>query len=174
MHLESVQRTYSICTDGLTGFTYWQRLKKMKLYSVQRRMERYRVIYLWKILSGLVPNYGISWTDSRMRGRMINIPPCKTNFSSQAKKRRKQSLVVHGGRIFNLLPHHIRGYTGDKDGFKLNLDKFLSQIPDHPATQELAPEPVNRTNCKNSNSLFDWIYFLKLVDRRPEVVDHSD
>ena len=29
---------------------YWQRLKVLRLYSQERRRERYRIIYVWKIL----------------------------------------------------------------------------------------------------------------------------
>ena len=58
LHLESVQRSYTIQTEGLQNCNYWVRLKRMKFYAVQRRMERYKVIYLWKIIMGIVPNYG--------------------------------------------------------------------------------------------------------------------
>merc|ERR1712105_234439 len=170
LHLESVQRIYTIQTNGLEHLDYWERLRRMNLYSVQRRMERYRVIYLWKITVGLVPNFGIHWTESETRGKMISIPHSKSNCSAIAKHMRDQSLVVHGGRIFNLLPHDIRSWSGTKDGFKEKLDLFLSNIPDHPKTQDLTPVPVSRLTCKNSNSLFDWILFLKISDRRPEVV----
>ncbi|KAK3864554.1 hypothetical protein Pcinc_029770 [Petrolisthes cinctipes] len=34
----------------------WNRLMEMRLYLQQRRRDRYRVIYMWKILEGQVPN----------------------------------------------------------------------------------------------------------------------
>ena len=46
LHLESVQRSYTVQTDSLGHLDYSERLKRMKLYSVQRRMEHYRVIYI--------------------------------------------------------------------------------------------------------------------------------
>ena len=173
LHLESVQRSFTIQTEGLEHLNYWERLSKMKLNSVQRRMERYRVIYLWKMTVGLVPNVGISWTISETRGKMITIPKSKSNYSAIAKNMRDQSISVHGGRIFNLLPHDIRNWSGTKDGFKEKLDMFLSVIPDQPKTQDLNPIPVNRLSCRNSNSLFDWILFLNISDRRPEVVQSA-
>ena len=39
LNLESVQRSYTIQTEGLQNCNYWVRLRKMKFYSVQRRME---------------------------------------------------------------------------------------------------------------------------------------
>ena len=36
--------------------SYNERLKALKLYSLQRRRERYCIIYVWKVLEGLVPN----------------------------------------------------------------------------------------------------------------------
>ena len=35
---------------------YSERLVSFKLYSLQRRRERYCIIYVWKIFEGLVPN----------------------------------------------------------------------------------------------------------------------
>ena len=37
---------------------YTKRLKMLNLNSLHRRRERYCIIYLWKILEGLVPNLG--------------------------------------------------------------------------------------------------------------------
>ena len=170
LHLESVQRLYTVQTEGLQNCNYWTRLKRMKLYSVQRRMERYRIIYLWKIIMGIVPNYGITWSENSVRGRMLNIPKSKSNYTAIAKHMRDQSLIVHGGNIFNLLPVEIRNWSGSKDIFKQKLDSFLKDIPDCPKTPDLTPDPINRLSCKNSNSLFDWILHCNITERRPEVV----
>ena len=35
---------------------YWERLKVLNLYFLQRRRERYMIIHVWKILKGLCPN----------------------------------------------------------------------------------------------------------------------
>ena len=34
-----------------------ERLKSLGLYSLQRRRERYCIIYIWKIIEGLTPNF---------------------------------------------------------------------------------------------------------------------
>ena len=100
---------------------------------------------------------------------MIILPKIKSSFSSKAVNLREQSLWCHGGKLFNSLPIKLRNSNDSIDIFKKNLDTFISEIPDHPATPDLAPEPLNQFTCKNSNSLVHWISFLKLGDRR----DHS-
>ena len=85
-HLETVQRIYSIQTEGLDIYNYWDRLKLMKLQSVQRHQESYRVIYLWKIVMGLVPNYEISWNITDKRGLILDIPKSNYKHSTMAKK----------------------------------------------------------------------------------------
>ena len=165
-HLETTQRIFTVQTEGLQHLIYWDRLKEMKLYSVQRRMERYRVIYLWKIMKGLVPNYGIDWDTTERRGTNIKIPKTNYKHSALAKKMRNQSLVVHGGKIFNLLPSDLRNCDYSLEQFKAKLDLFLEQIPDHPASPGLTPVPIDQVLNKHSNSLYDWIKYLKLTDRK--------
>ena len=35
---------------------YWERLRKLKLYSLQKRRERYIILYIWKVTQHMVPN----------------------------------------------------------------------------------------------------------------------
>ena len=97
---------------------------------------------------------------------MVQLPPIKSTYSAKAIKMREQSLGCHGGNLFSSLPITLRNCNDSIDIFKRNLDIFLKEIPDHPATPDLAPEPMNRFTCKNSNSLTDWIPLLQLGDRR--------
>ena len=54
--VEKVQRSFTRFISGMAGLLYTERLTVLKLYSLQRRRERYIIIYVWKILEGLVPN----------------------------------------------------------------------------------------------------------------------
>ena len=164
--LETVQRYYTYHTENLQLYNYWDRLTMMKLNSVQRRQEMYRILYIFKILQALVPNPGIKFDTNNTRGRIINIPRISSSYSTTSKKMREQSLWCHGGKLFNSLPIELRNCTESLNIFKKNLDLFLCKIPDHPATPDLTPEPLNHATCKNSNSLVDWINFLKLGIRR--------
>ena len=114
--------------------TYWQRLEHLKLYSIQRRFERYSVIFVWKILHGIVHNPGIQFKsyDSR-RGLMCKVPKYRS-------KLRWESFLVNGPKLFNSLPKEIREFPFDAlvaqhhaiDKFKHILDEYLTQIPDEP------------------------------------------
>ena len=54
---------------------YWVRLKLLNLFSQRRRMERYRIIYIWKIIEGKAPNCGVEITAKDKRhGRKVKVP----------------------------------------------------------------------------------------------------
>ena len=164
--IENLLKNFTKNVSGLENMNYWDRLKKMKLNSMQRRLERYRIMYIWKVVSGKVPNFGLSWTDNSKRGIMINIKTYNSKTPALARNMIDQSLSVHGGNLFNLLPEKLRCFTGTVDAFKSQLDDFLKEIPNQPVGKDLYPEPVNKETCKNSNSLIDWIPYLNLRDRR--------
>ena len=145
----------------------------MRLSSVERRHERYKIFYIWKVVNGLCPNFGLSWKYCVKSGLMINIPVMNSKVPAQVKTLREQTLTYHGGNLFNAMPHHIREWKGTKEGFKVILDTFLSQIPDNPVIPGLVPAPICRITCKNSNSIIAWIRHLGLTDRRPPVRDSS-
>ena len=70
--IEKVQRSFTKHITGIKNKPYDERLKLLNLYSVQRRRDRYQIIYLWKIIEGLVPNLSapITCTYSERRGRL--------------------------------------------------------------------------------------------------------
>jgi hypothetical protein len=45
----------------LLGLTYWEKLSELRLYSQERRRERYQVIFLWKISQGMVSGYNVEF-----------------------------------------------------------------------------------------------------------------
>ena len=46
--IESIQRSFTAKIAGCSNLSYWDRLKHLNLYSLQRRRERYMVILVWK------------------------------------------------------------------------------------------------------------------------------
>ena len=54
--LEQVQKRFIRCITGMGDMNYWQQLKYLDLYSLERRRERYIIIYVWKVIEGLAPN----------------------------------------------------------------------------------------------------------------------
>ena len=62
---------------GIRNMNYWQTLHELKIYSLERRRERYRIIYMWKILEGLVPNInkkGVQSFENHRQGRKCITP----------------------------------------------------------------------------------------------------
>ena len=53
--IEKVQRSFTKHIAGIQNKSYDERLKLLNLYSVQRRRDRFQIIYLWKIIEELVP-----------------------------------------------------------------------------------------------------------------------
>ena len=45
--LESTQRAFTRYISGCQGLSYWDRLKKLGLMSLQRRRERYVILHMW-------------------------------------------------------------------------------------------------------------------------------
>ena len=112
------------------------------MLSVQRRQERYRVLYVWKTLQGLVPNCGISQqnTPANRLGRSCKIPTINTRATAAARALREQTFQVHGAQLFNSLPPYLRNMTKcTLDIFKEKLDKYLETVPDEPSVAGLTP-----------------------------------
>ena len=68
--LEAVQRSFASRISSVQHLNYWERLKALNLYSLQRRRERYTIIYVWKTLERIVPNVGIQVNEHPRRGRL--------------------------------------------------------------------------------------------------------
>ena len=136
--VESVQRSFTNKIDDMREIDYWERLKALNLYSLERRRDRYFIFYIWKIVNGLVPNIecegeGISTTHSLRRGTLCNIPPINTRCRASVQTMKECSIVVHGCRLFNAVPRELREFRGSSETFKRKLDTFLSSVPDKPA-----------------------------------------
>ncbi len=73
--IEDLQRKFTKHIVGMKSLSYAERLRTLKLYSLQRRRDRYTAIYMWKISEGLVPNFENPLTTkySDRRGRTCDI-----------------------------------------------------------------------------------------------------
>ena len=131
--LESVFRHFSSKVSGLENCNYWDRLKLLRVYSQEHRRERYRIIFIWKVLQGHVQGYSIPILTSPRRGRVVLVAKYPSQAPSVVRQAREASLSVHGARLFNILPRHIRDIpSGTVDQFKYQLDSWLQSIPDQP------------------------------------------
>ena len=73
--IEKLFYDFTLKIPELRDKNYWERLIYLKMNSQERRMERYRIIYIWKILNNLVPNCGV-----------INRIQCKAGDQMQDSK----------------------------------------------------------------------------------------
>ena len=155
--LETVQKQFisQIMDGSLLGMNYWEKLSHLRVYSQERRRERYQICFLWKLSQGLVDGYSINWQWNDRRGRMAIPNDIPASAHSTVRKARERSLGVHGARLFNVLPVHLRNEnSGDFPLFKNHLDIFLSTVPDQPTTPGLVRAAV-------SNSLLEQVPFLQ-------------
>ena len=127
--IENLQKIYTSKIPEVKTLNYWDRLKYLKMYSQERRMERYRILYVWKIIEKISPNCGLEVKTSERRGREVIIPPSKG--SGKFHTLREGSFQVHGPRLFNSLPKKIRNLT------RISLEEFkmkLNSMIDHAKT----------------------------------------
>jgi hypothetical protein len=139
LSLEMVLRTYLRKVSGLQHLSYWEQLKELKMYSIQRRHERYAIIYMWRILEGQVPDFThgkLKHTANHRRGRSFIIPQVKSSLPKSIQNIRYRSLAIRGARLFNAMPQHIRNKSQcSTEDFKGLLDEYLLTVPDEPRIQ---------------------------------------
>ena len=136
--LESVQRFFTQKIRGVENLDYWARLSSLKIYSLQRRRERYCIIYVWKIVNDLAMNiineiYMIRTRDSVRGGLFCLIPPVNHRAPYYVQTLIENSFAVRGPRLFNAIPRELRDFRGSLLTFKRKLDKFLVGLPDKPS-----------------------------------------
>jgi len=145
--LEDIQKSFLRKINGISN-NYWECLKQTKIYSLQRRRERYRIIYVWKSMEKIVPAVnGITTTENPRLGRMCTL----TIPKNQTSKFRDSTLAVQGAKLFNAMPKSIRNLKNVSiNEFKSALDNHLKSIPDEPQIH-------GYTGCRRamSNSIID-------------------
>ena len=151
MKLEKLFKDYTARIPEVSAMNYWERLKHLKMNSQQRRIERYKIIYVWKVLEKMVPdaNLTVANTESDRVGKKCKVPPLKL----KERKKREDSFQVTGPMLFNCLPKEIRNLT--KIGvveFKECLDRFLTSLPDEPKIGGAMP-----LNAEKSNSIIHQV-----------------
>ena len=167
--LEETQRTFTRQINGMEDFDYAQRLKALKLYSIQRRHERYKIIYAYKIKEKLVPNisedHGLQFFCNKRHGYRCKIPSYPLHHN-KAGRAREDSFTLTACNLWNAMPKYIRNISGKSvDHFKRSLDKILVYYPDIPRCS--ATGHLRDRHGRNTNSLTD-IYIMKEHKRKIE------
>ena len=145
--IESVQRSFTAKIAGLRTITYWERLRHLSLYSLQRRRERYMIILIWKIYNNCIPNsVNIVFRESSRHGTTCIRPLGNSKYSS-INTMRFSSFASTASALYNVVPPLIKSLKL-LTKFKSELDAFLKSIPDTPPT----PGYIGQ----NNNSLLEW------------------
>ena len=153
---EAPLRAFTKRVRGLRDLPYQERLQALHLLSTERRVERYRIIYTFKIITGLVPNCGMTLSgrvDTR-RGLLVEIPPL-TGSRQAVVTLREQSLLCEGPRLYNTLPSSLRRTDWSLPTFKSHLDSWFQTLPDIPVTPG-TPCAATDQNGTYSNSVRAW------------------
>ena len=123
---------------------YWERLNTLKVKGI---------LYAWKILKGLVPNFGLEFSSEEIRrGTEVIIPKLKEKLRST----REQSFQIHGGKLFNSMPKYLRNMAGNNlEDFKENwTDIFnLFLMSQKQMGAGYTPSACDPITAKASNSL---------------------
>ena len=157
--IEAIQRTFTYKITEVQHLNYWERLHEHKLHSLQRRRERYIIIYIWKITQHMVPNIdGTMGHKIKTRKHPRHGTQCviqnPTNINP-ALSFQENVITVFGPRLYNSLPKYLRDIERVKtEKLKFELDKFLELMPDEPKMQ-------NYVTASGSNSILDQLIHLR-------------
>ena len=133
---------------------YWTRLSMLKMLSQERRMERYRIISVWKILQGISPNCGVELAPANERlGRRCAVPRLLPGGRAAIQTLREHSFQVNGPRLFNSLPKRLRNMKTSQEEFKEFLDAFLTEVPDEPRATGCLPGACDPHTGRATNTL---------------------
>ena len=146
-YIENIQRSFTFKISGMKEFNYWQRLKKLKLMSLQRRREKMIVSHVWKIKNGHFPNsidlqFKLNKRSNSMKAVLKPMPQVRGRILTLFEK----SFVIEACKLWNILPSELTHSTS-KSSFTFLLNKFLSSVNDEP--------PIPGYPYKNNNSLLE-------------------
>ena len=149
--IERLQKNVTSKIEGMEKLNYHERLKKLNLYSLERRRERFMIINAWQQLEGERENilgFKEIWAGRHRNIKSSRVPMHKNNLIHYSPARKME-------RLFNILPPHIKSITGVKtDTFKKKLDKWLVGVPDAPKI-----DGYGATVAAESNSIWHQTHF---------------
>ena len=138
--LEGVQKTFTSKIQGMEGLNYHERLESLKMYSLERRRDRYQIIYGWQQITGIKENIlelEVSDTSRRLMGMKIKPVPTRADRGQIKESKRSKVFNSPKGRVerlLNSIPRDIRILKEvSTDTFKAHLDRWLMEkVPDQP------------------------------------------
>ena len=118
---------------------YHERLKKLGMYSLERRREIYFIIYGWQQIENIKENILDLKTSWRGPSRRIISKRIREYQAEGIRLKRSDITKIHNcparriERLFNTIPAKLRNITNvSTETFKNHLDKWLNTVPDLP------------------------------------------
>ena len=145
--LEQIQRSFTNRISGQQDFDYWQRLKSLKISSLQRRREMLIILHVWKIKNKLHPNtvgfsFKLNKRSNAVRAVIRPLPKVRGGLLTKFD----ESFLIRACKLWNIIPPDLSQITA-LIPFKSKLKKFLDEIPDEP--------PLSGYPVRNNNSLLE-------------------
>ena len=158
--IEGVQREFTSRVNGCQSLTYWERLQKLSLWSLQRRRERYILIIMWKMLNKFIPNTNIKFRPPSRLGIQAIVPAINTRARVANRTLYDGSFFVLGPTLWNALPSELTTIQTIA-GFKKKLNNLVDSLPDNP--------PITGYMRAHNNSLPEVLSLRRINQGRSQV-----
>ena len=130
--IEGVQRNFTSKMKGMSGLNYWEEFQFLEILSLQRRRERAIILYLWRIKHKVLPNsFDMSFKENKRMGGTKAVVKPLSKIKGRIGTIYDESFPILSAKLWNVLPSNITTINS-LNLFKINLDNFLSKIPDEP------------------------------------------
>ena len=150
--IEQIQRSFTKKIKFMKDLDYWQRIKSLKIMSLQRRREKLTILLVWKIKNHLAPNnINMIFSQNPSIETRSNIetaltpplPKCRGKIISVYEN----SFGIKATKLWNKLPSKLTKIES-LSLFRSKLDEYLFLLPDQP--------PVNGYYHANYNSILEY------------------
>ena len=131
--------------------------------SCERRMERFIILYTFKIIRKEVDDPGAFTLKYTIKRGLLLRNTLKMRGSEGLKTVIAGSFGTKAVQLFNSLPRYVREYNGPSTSLKQHLQIYLSEVPDMPRGKSglNLPLAVIPGSGIRSNSLIYWRNFLE-------------
>ena len=116
-------------------WNYHEKLNKLKLYTLRKRLDRYIILYIWKIIQHIVQNiYGTMGCEIKTRNHSrhwtLRVLDYSTN-RSPAQSVKENAITVLEHLLYNLLLKIWYIESVNTEHFTFVLGKLVELIPDY-------------------------------------------
>ena len=155
--IERIQKNFTSKIKGLEEKNYHERLRILKLYSLERRRERFLIINAWQQIEGKKENVLKLETGKVGRRRCLKSSIIPTSINDKYRTIIQNSTARQMERLFNALPYEIQNITNvETDTFKKHLDDWLRTIPDTPKIDSYGASVPAASNSIVDQCMTKW------------------